>query len=117
MCLFKKKKAKIDAILDSKVTIGKNAADLAVIVSKLSEHHVDLAQKCAVIHDELKYLSPSKNPEIHKIDQTIHQRIDDLKIEVNQHLKDDRKGSLLSVMESLKALVVLRSEESKRFKR
>lgn len=116
MCIFRRKKTKQNHILNSKETVGKNASDLAVLCSKISDFP-DLAQTCHVIHDELKYFSPSSDEDIHKIDQMIHQRIDDIKIEINHVLKEKRTEQLATIFGVLKSLIVQRSEESKRFKR
>jgi len=115
MCLFRRKKTNQDTILNSKQTVGKNASDLAILCSKISDFP-ELVQKCNVMHDELKYFSPSSDADIHKIDQTIHQRIDDIKIEINHVIKDNRTEQLSTLLNTLKSLVVQRNEESKRFK-
>ncbi|MDY0278715.1 MAG: hypothetical protein RBQ97_11595 [Acholeplasma sp.] len=116
MCIFRSKKTNQDYILKSKETLGKNASDLAIICSKINDFP-DLFHKCNMIHDELKYFSPSSDEDIQKIDQTIHQRIDDIKIEVNRAIKEKGTDGLTVLFNTLNSLIVQRNEESKRFKR
>lgn len=112
---FKKKKNKQEVVFDSKQTVGKNASDVLVLISKMEEFP-EAEEKAKVVHDNLKYLSPSTDADVHKIDQEIHRKIDDLKIEVNKMNKDRQIEQTLSVLNTLQSLIVQRNEESKRFK-
>lgn len=116
MCLFRKKKTDQDIILNSKETVGKNAQDLVVLCGKLQDFP-ELEQQCHIIHDELKYFSPSKDAEVLKIDQVIHERIDDIKIEINKLTKDRNSDRVNSLFTNLKSYIIQRNEESKRYKR
>lgn len=116
MCIFRRKKTNQDNILKSKETTGKNASDLVLLCSKMIDFP-ELAQSCQTLSDELKYVSPSSDDDIHKIDQMIHQKIDDIKIEVNHIQKDYRTEQMTSLFNQLRSLIIQRNEETKRFKR
>lgn len=116
MCLFRKNKSKNDIILKNKETIGRNAADAAIILSQIKEDFKEIHQMFSTIYDELKYFSPSTSQDIHKIDQQIHQYLDDLKIDVLRLQKDGHQEPIINLLERLKTQIVSRNEESKRFK-
>lgn len=82
MGLFSKKTTTSE-ILKNKDFIAKMAADVDVLISLMEE--VDepaIIDGLREVQDEIKYLNPSNNPRVIAVDNTINNRLQDIKLAI-----------------------------------